>query len=368
MRPHLFINLLMFLIFQAFVAQSFKNGTLTDVNNNTYNGKFSIDHENSILRFKNEQTNKVFGYSQIQSLTIDGQNVVVKQLNQQPVLLTILQSGKATLYEKTRSLFVIENAGEFITINTSENTFVIPGRLYLAFSDCNSIREHIARVSNFNKSALIGLTEFYNRCAYNEGFELTEKEIRESERFRSDVYNFYAGAGLTVSNLAYRDEDKNILLPQFSVGVLASPGFLGRLQHQLLFGTDVTYGVAQSQTLNPAGELLGVKLHSFVYTIESQFHFNSSNKWQPYLGIGVNFHSDRYKGQLNGERFNTKDGGFNYNLKAGLLLKTAKNSWGISLRYIPEFTSDASFFNSEGIYSPLKFNNSYLSARVEFYF
>mgnify|MGYP001339112859 CR=1 FL=1 len=360
--------LLVLFSFQAIIAQNYKNGTLTDVNNITYTGQFSIDHENNLLRYREGQTSRVFGYSQIQSLTIDGNEVFVKQIDNQNVLLTTLVRGKATLYEKNRTLYYIENQKDFVEINTSEKTFLIPGKLNLIFSDCNSIREPITRMSNFNRSTLIRLTEQYNSCDYSEGFELTEKEIRESERFRSDVFSFYTGAGITISNLAYRNEEKAVLFPQLSLGVLVSPGFLGNLQHKLHFGTDVSYGVAQSQNLNTENENLEVKLHSFVYAIESRFHFNTSNKIQPYLGIGINFHSERYKGQLNGENFNSLDGRFNYNLKAGIMLHTGKNRWALSLRYLPEFTSDASFFDSQGQFTPLDINNSYLATRIEFYF
>jgi hypothetical protein len=360
--------LLLLFSFQVLNAQNYKNGTLTDINKTTYTGQFSIDHENNLLRYREGQTSKVFGYNQIQKLTIDGSEIVLRQIENQNVLLTTLISGKATLYEKNRNLFFIENQKDLIEINTSEKTFLIPGKLNLAFSDCNSIREPITRVSNYNRSALIRLTEQYNRCDYNEGFQLTEKEIRESERFRSDVFSFYAGAGITISNLAYRDEEKDVLFPQLSLGVLVSPGFLRNLQHKLHFGTDVSYGVAQSQNLNPENDNLEVKLHSFVYAIESRFHFNTPNKIQPFLGIGINFHSERYKGQLNGENFNSLDGRFNYNLKAGIMLQTGKNRWALSLRYLPEFTSDASFFDSQGQFTPLDINNSYLTTRIEFYF
>lgn len=368
MKSFLIGCLLITLSFQSFYAQPYKSGTLVDINNVTYTGQFSIDHDNSLLRFREGQNSRVFGYSQIQNLTIAGNEIVVKNYENQTILLTILTSGKATLYEKSSSLFFIENQNIFREINTSENTFLIPGTLNLLFKDCNSIREPIARVSNFNRSALIRLTEQYNQCDYTESFELTQKEIRESERFRRDVFSFYAGAGLTLSQTSYKDADKNSVLPQLSLGVLVSPGFLGNLQHKLYFGTDVSYGLAQSQTLNTTNESLEFKLQSFVYALETQFHFNSSGNIQPYVGIGANFHSDRYKGQLNGEKFNTMDGGFNYNLKAGLIFKTGKNQWGWSLRYIPEFTSDISFFDSEGTLTTLDINNSYLATRIEFYF
>jgi hypothetical protein len=360
--------LLVLFSFQALLAQNYKNGTLTDINNTTFTGQFSIDHQNALLLYRDGQTSRAFGYSQIQSFSIDGQNVVVKQVNNQNVLLTELVSGKATLYEKNQTLFYIENQKDFIEINTSENTFLIPGKLNLVFSDCNSIREPISKVSNFNKSALVRLTEQYNLCDYNEGFELTEKEIRESERFRTDVFSFYAGAGITFSNLGYKDAEKNTIFPQLSLGVLVSPGFLGNLQHKLHFGTDVSYGFGISQNLSATNENLDVKLHSFVYAFESQFHFNTSNYLQPFIGGGVNFHSDRYKGVLNGEDFNSLDGRFNYTLKAGVVLNAGKNRLGLSLRYIPEFTSDASFINSEGTYTFLDINNSYFITRVEFYF
>lgn len=368
MKPFLIGCLLITLSFQTVYAQPFKSGTLVDVNNVSYTGQFYIDHENALLRYRDGQTSKVFGYSQIQYLTIAGNEIVVKNYESQNLLLTTLVKGKATLYEKNNKLFFIENQNNLREINTSENTFLIPGTLNLLFNDCNSIREPIARVSNFNRSALIRLTEQYNQCDYSESFELTDKEIRESKRFKSDVFSFYAGAGLTLSKTSYKEADKNSVLPQLSLGVLVSPGFLGSLQHKLHFGTDVSYGLAQSQTLNYANESLEFKLHSFVYALETQFHFNSSGNIQPYVGIGANFHSDRYKGELNGERFNSMDGGFNYNLKAGLIYKTGKNQWGWSLRYIPEFTSDASFFNSQGTFTPLDINNSYIASRIEFYF
>ncbi|MEX0996621.1 MAG: outer membrane beta-barrel protein [Flavobacteriaceae bacterium] len=363
------------LIFIAFLfsgivfSQNYKNGTLKDINENTYSGKFSIDHDNNLLRYRSGQSSRVFGYSQIKTLTIDGYDVIVKQIDNQNTLLTTLVKGKATLYQKNNSLFYInrENAS-WIPIETSENKMIIPGTLNLAFKDCSPLRETIARTSTFNKNSLINLTEAYNNCDYSNEFELTEKEITQSSRFLSDVFWLYAGVGASINNLVFSNTEQSVLVPQMSLGVLASPGFLGNLQDKLFVGSDISYGVASTQTLNSSTQSLDVRVHSFLYTLEMQYNFNTSNRFEPFVGVGVNLHSDRFKGSLDGERFNSRDSDFNFNLKAGIMYEIGKQRLGLSFRYIPEYTSDASFLNSLGELVPLDFKNNYFITRVEFHF
>ncbi len=350
-------------------SQNYKNGTLVDVYENSYSGKFSIDHENKLLRYRSGQSSRVFGYTQIKTLNIDGYEVVVKQIDNQNTLLTTLVNGKATLYQKNNTLFYIKKKdAQWIPIETSVNKMIIPGTLNLAFNDCSTIRETIALTSSFNKNSLIDLTENYNNCDYSNEFELTEKEIDQSSRFLSDVFWLYAGIGVTFNNLAFDDIKQSFLFPQMSLGILASPGFLGSLQDKLFLGSEVSYGVAGNQTLNSQTQILDVKVHSFVYVLEMQYNFNTSNRLEPFIGGGGNLHSDRFKGTLSGERFNSRDSGFNYNLKAGFIYDLGKHRLGVSIRYLPEYASDASFINTEGEVVPLELKNNYIISRLEFHF
>lgn len=350
-------------------SQNYKKGTLIDVNENSYSGKFSIDHNNKLLRYRSGQSTRTFGYSQIKTLNIDGYDVVVQQIDSQNILLTTLVKGKATLYQKNNTLFYIKKKDEqWIPIETSKNKMIIPGTLNLVFNDCSAIRETIARTSSFNKTSLMGLTETYNNCNYSTEFELTDKEIAESSRFLSDVFWLYAGIGVTLNNLVFDDTKQAIIFPQMSLGVLASPGFLGSLQDKLFLGSEVSYGFAGNQTLNSPTQILDVKIHSFVYKFEMQYNFNTSNRFEPYIGGGGNLHSDRFKGTLSGEQFNSQVGSFNYNLKAGFMYDTGKHRLGLSFRYVPEYSSNASFMNSEGEIVPLILKNNYFISRLEFHF
>lgn len=370
MNTFKFCLLIIVLLSSEFLfSQNFKNGTLVDTNDNTYSGRFSIDNDNKLLHYRSGQSSRVFGYSQIKTLIIDDNEVVVKQIDNQNTLLTILVQGKATLYQKNNSLFYIQKKdSKWIPIEISENKMIIPGILNLAFNDCSSIRETIASTGSFNKNNLISLTETYNLCDYSAEFELTEKEIAQSNRFLSDVFWLYAGVGVSINNLVFSDTEKAVLVPQMSLGVLASPGFLGNLQDKLFLGSEASYGVASSQNLNSSTQSLDVRVHSFVYTIDIQYNFNSSNRLEPFIGGGINLHSDRFKGSLDGERFNSRDGGFNYNLKAGVMYEIGKYRLGLSFRYIPEYTSDASFLNSEGELAKLDLKNNYFMSKLEFHF
>lgn len=350
-------------------SQNYQNGTLVDLQNNTYTGKFSIDSENALVRFKTNQSSKVFGYNQIKTLSLDGKEVVKKELDNQVVLLTSLTQGKASLFQKNKTLFYIENAnGALIAVETSKNKQLLPGILNVAFQDCSSIRESISRTINFNASNLIKLTETYNNCNYSNNFELTEKEIETSNQFKSDVYWLYAGAGATMNQLTFGNTEETLVFPQFSVGILVSPGFMKSLQNKLFVGSDLSYGVASSQTLTSNTQELDVRVHSFLYTFELQYNFNTSNKVQPYLGGGANFHAERFKGTLNGERFNQTDSDLDVNLKAGVLYTLGKQRIALSFRYIPEYDSNASFKNSEGDFVPLRLENNYFITRLEFHF
>lgn len=361
--------ILAFLASGFLFSQNYKNGTLIDVNETTYSGKFSIDHDNKLLRYRSGQSSRVFGYSQIKTLNIEGNEVVIEQIDNQNTLLTSLVKGKASLFQKDNTLFYLKkDDAQWIPIETSINKMIIPGTLNLAFNDCSAIRETIARTSSFNKNSLIGLTETYNNCVYSNAFELTEKEIDQSSRFLSDVFWLYAGVGASVNKLVFSDTEQAIVFPQVSLGVLASPGFLGNLQDKLFIGSDVSYGVTGTQTLNSSSQELEVRVHSFLYTLEMQYNFHTSNRFEPFIGGGVNLHADRFEGSLAGERFNSRDGGFNYNLKAGFMYDIGKHRLGLSFRYVPEYTSNASFINTEGETVPVELKNNYFISRLEFHF
>ncbi len=350
-------------------SQNYKSGTLIDVSENVYSGKFSVDHENNLIRYRNEESSRVFGYSQIKTLNIDGYEIVVKEIDNQNTLLSTLVKGKATLYQKDNTLFYINKKDEdWIPIDISINEMIIPGTLNLAFNDCSAIRETIARTSSFNKNSLIELTETYNNCEYSKKFELTKKEINQSNRFLSDVFWLYGGVGISVNKLGFDDTEQSILFPQLSLGILASPGFLGNLQDKLFIGSDISYGSSGTQTLNSTTQELEIKVHAFLYTIEIQYNFNSSKRFEPFLGGGVNLHSNRFKGSLAGQQFNTTDGGGNYNLKAGFMYDIGNYRLGLSFRYVPEYNSNASFLNEEKELVPLELKNNYFISRLEFHF
>ncbi len=363
-KYYLAISCLFFTILSF--SQTYENGNLITKNNESYSGKFFIDSENSVLRYKNNQESRFFNFDQIQSLTIDGKQTVLKEFNTERLLLKTLVVGKVSLYQESKTTFYFEGDFEnLILLDTKNNRRTVPGTLNVAFADCGPIRNVINNTSDFNANTLSQITQTYNNCAYTEAFSPTEREITYAENFRSDAYLFYVGLGLSYNNLKFITSEENYLFPQASIGVLASPGIMGSLQEKLYIGSELSYGVSSDK--NITGNL-NVKVHSFKYALESQYNFNSPNRFQPFIGGGLQFHADRFKGSFFGEEFNSKDAEFTYTLKAGFHYKMGNNRIGFSLRYIPEYTSEAFFFDSNGDFVPLFLKNNYLISRVTFYF
>lgn len=370
------MNALRFLIFLAFIltsgvfySQNYESGTLVDNSEKTYNGKFLVDNENKLLRYRDRETSRVFGFNQIKNLTIASFNVAVINIEKEPFLLSTLVNGKASLYQKDNTSFYLKKAdSDWVLVNTSVNKNNVPGMLNLVFDDCGSIRETIARTNKFDKNSLIKLTGQYNNCDYSKGFELTQKEIESSNSFKSDVYWLYAGAGVSINNLSFRNTEETFVLPQVSFGIFGSPGFLKSLQNKLYLSTDISYGISDSKTISADSQILETKIRAFLYTFEMQYNFNTANKLQPFAGGGLNFHVDRFKGNLSGERFKSTDGAFDLSLKAGLMYNSDKQKLVISFRYIPEYNSNATFKDSQGAIVPLQLKNKYFITRLEFYF
>nr|MBA3985560.1 hypothetical protein [Flavobacteriales bacterium] len=119
--PFLFISLLTF-------SQTYENGNLITKNNISYIGKFFIDSENSVLRYKNNNETKYFNYDEIKSFSLNGNATILKEINSKRLLLKTLVLGKASLYQETKTTFYLD--GDFdniIFIDAKNNRRTIPG-------------------------------------------------------------------------------------------------------------------------------------------------------------------------------------------------------------------------------------------------
>jgi len=352
-------------------AQFYKSGTITDNNNQTFEGRLSIDNSENKVYLKKDGSTQTYNFNTISKLTISGRMYSVITFENRAYLAHALESGKASVFDLNNGdyLLLMENGSEKI-INLEENKTQIPGILGVLFKDCNSIRDVIYKSDEINERILRGIVIDYNSCDYSD-FSPTENEIKNANTYNTDTFRFYGGFQTGFNNTTINDFDSNSTNGYgLGLGIAASPGFTGNLQGNLYFDFDFSMIFTGDNVFNNGATPLNYEVNSYRLSIGLEYLFNKEGVVQPFLGIGFGFTSDHYKGTISTISFKD-DGQNNFFLpKIGLLyqLNNGKHL-GLTLSYISEYENDLSFlFGEELTYYPFVIDTSAFNLGLNYYF
>jgi len=275
--------------------------------------KFERDTE-KVFKQYNSQTLRAFYLSESNQLFISGDslkkfasgNLIGSEGNFLKALVTgraslyqFLALSKPTYYMTTEQMAVLLDKG-------LENSKHIDGRLYKLnekpfqktlkklLSDC--IRDTLLTLK-YNESELVGLIDKYNRCSNS-----------PSKMYGSESKKVLLGvtAGYLISNLSFID--KNARVRPYGYSTLAPYGSydLSPLLNQHSESTSFYAGISLSVlfadnkhfSFNSQFIFVNRKWDSDLFKIDAQYidipmtfqyNFNIDNKFQPTLGLGVDF-------------------------------------------------------------------------------
>jgi len=357
-------------------AQTYKNGTLTTTTNDVIEGRLSIDNSAKRVSFKNKGISQIFNFNNIKNVNVNGYDYSIIQFNNEDYLASIIETGKASLYDLTDDTFLIRkeaNEGQLFHLKTDKSK--IAGTLLLLFNDCNTIRDQINRTDVFNKYSLKKISNSYNNCDYAD-YSPTERELDQANTFNTDIYRFYAGFQTRLNKTTINDFSSNNTTGfGLGLGVAASPSFMGKLHGNLFFDFDFSMMFTGNNDFNNGLTHLDYKVNSYKLSLGMEYIFNKNGTIQPFLGIGYGFTSDYYKGTIGTITFTD-----NYQTgflvpKIGVLYKLKNNNHlGLTISYISEYENDLSFLfidndDDENITTyPFVINTSGISIGLNYYF
>lgn len=366
-----YLLLFLSLAFTTITAQNYKSGSITDSNNQTTEGRVHIDNSNSTVLFKNEGSSKTISSSSLKEATI-GNKVYSKLTFEGNVLLASnLINGKASLFDLTNNEYLIvseNNLEKVFHINNDESQ--IPGILGVLFEDCNSIRDDIYKITDYNERVLKELVTQYNSCEYG-AFTPTETEMKQANTNNTDTFRFHGGFQTEFNSTTVNGFSSNSNTGfGLGVGVAASPGFTGSLQGNLYFDFDFNMTFLGDSDFNNGDTPLNYKVNSYRLNIGLQYQFNKNGTIKPFVGVGFGFTSDHYNGTIGTISFKD-DGKNNYFLpKAGVLYQLNNgNHIGIVLSYISEYENNLSFyFGDDPTLYPFVLETTALNLGLNYYF
>jgi len=281
-----------------------------------------------------------------------------------------LVTGKVTLEKIDKRIYSISKIdGTSKTIDLdSENKNNIKGLLAVLFGDCGDIRDEIFATEYFDEKTLVKYTNSYNNCDYS-SYSPTEKELERVNSTKIDQVKFYGGAEIALKNISINGTEEEVL-NQYgaTIGIMASPIFLGPLQGNLYFSLQATMSFGGEKTFKYAPQPTSFSANTFRLMLGSEYYFNKNGKIKPFVGIGIGLTQDSYKGTVNNIPFKINAGEPIWTPKIGLLYAiNSSKDLGITLNYIPEYTNDLSFPNDDVII-PLIVRSSYYNFALNFYF
>ena len=282
-----------------------------------------------------------------------------------------LVTGKATLEKTNKRIYTISKSdGISKTIDLdSEHKNNIKGILAVLFEDCGDLRDDIFATEYFDEKTLTAYTHSYNNCDYS-NYAPTEKELNKVNAKKIDGLRFFAGLDFGMKNISFFDDSRTEVLNQFgaTIGLMATPGFLGSLQGNLYFSFQATVSFGGEKTFKYAPQSTSFSANTSRLMLGSEYYFNKNGKIQPFLGIGFGLTSDSYKGNVDNAPFKINGGDPIWTPKIGLLYAIdSSNNLGITFSYIPEYTNDLRFPDDDTII-PLIVKSSYYNVALNFYF
>ncbi len=368
MKKH-YLFLLIAITFSTFQAQNYKSGTVTDTKNQVSDGRVFIDNTSKIAYFKSDGNSNQLSFNSISEVETNNRTYSKITFENETYLANKVITGKASLYDLTANNYLViseNNKGRIFNLLTDK--IQIPGILGVVFQDCNSIRDDIYKITDYNERVLRELVTQYNACEYG-AFTPTETEMKQANTNNTDTFRFHGGFQTEFNSTTINDFSSNNNTGfGFGLGVAASPGFTGNLQGNLYFDFDFSMIFLGDNTFNNGTIPLNYKVHSYRINIGLQYQFNKNGTIKPFVGAGFGFTSDHYEGTIGTILFKD-DGKNNYFLpKIGVLyqLNNGKHI-GLTLSYISEFENNLSFiFNDE--FNPFVVETSAFNLGLNFYF
>ena len=278
-------------------------------------------------------------------------------------------TGKASLEKTDKRVYTIsmtDGVSKTIDLNSESN---IKGILAVLFEDCSAIRDEIFATDYFSETVLMKFVNSYNSCTYS-SYSPTEKELNRANSSEVDKVKFYGGFSLGLKNISFFENSQKETLNQYgaTIGVMATPSFVGALQGNLYFSFQATMSFGGEQTFKNAPMPTSFSANTYRLMLGSEYYFNKTGKIKPFLGIGIGLTQDSYKGNVSNIPFKIDGGDPIWMPKIGLLyaINNSKDI-GITFDYIPEYTNDLSFPNGDVIV-PLIVKSSYFNFALNFYF
>jgi len=284
-----------------------------------------------------------------------------------------LVTGKASLEKTDKRVYTISKIdGISKTIDLdSENKNNLKGVLAVLFEDCGDIRDEIFATDYFDEKTVTEFTNRYNNCEYG-SYTPTEKELESVNSKKTDQVRFYGGVDIALKNISFPDnsDSRTEVLNQYgaTIGIMASPSFMGSLQGNLHFSFQATMSFGEEKTFKYSPKPTIFSANTFRLMLGSEYYFNKNGKIKPFVGIGIGLTQDSYKGTVDNIPFKINAGEPIWTPKIGLLYAiNSSKDVGITFNYIPEYTNDLSFPNDNMII-PLIVRSSYYNFALNFYF
>ena len=366
----LFYTLIAFSIFtfNSAVAQNYHSGTITTNNEQTLEGRVSIDNDSKKVVYKKSGGSDIYNFTAIKNVTIGAANYSKITFDNQEYLATTLVSGKATLHELRDDNFLIVNENKVQKFNVEIDKQQIPGILSLLFNDCNPVRDNINKTEEFSVNTLISLTNSYNNCEYGT-YVPTETEINKANTYNTDTFRFYAALLGSFNNTKVNNYDSNSSNGfGLGLGLAASPSFMGKLQGNIYIDFDLSMIFSGDNDFKNGEETLNYKVNSYRFSLGLEYVFNKEGMLSPFLGIGYGYTSDYYHGAIRTIDFKDHDQNYFFLPKAGVLYKLKnENHLGLTVSYISEYENDLTFIYNESS-NPLVIKNSFVAIGLNYYF
>lgn len=370
MRTTIISVLACFCMVLGTTAQDFKKGSISLADGSVKTGKVQVDYQYNRVTLKADNGDSQYPFDQVIGIKQGSRSYQKMVFEDQIRYGHLLTAGKASLYEITRWDFgVLMEDGTSKLLDTKEGQAQLPGLLSVLFSDCGAIRDRLKYEGNFDRRNLASVTEQYNTCDYGAGYTPTEAEVKDAES--EDLIDVYVGVGPGFSQVGFFDgsETDSATSFGFDVGILITPSFVGPLQGNLFFGLEGSFNFTGDTDYNSAPAPINYSLNAYRALLFTQYHFNKKGSFQPYIGFGIGFTGDYFKGSYNGDAFKIRgDGNVLWNPRAGVLFNlNEKHSIGLTVSYIPEYDNRLSFPAEEELI-PLNSQTETIQTRVAFYF
>jgi hypothetical protein len=281
-----------------------------------------------------------------------------------------LVTGKATLEKTDKRVYTIskiDGISKALDLD-SENKNNIKGVLAVLFEDCGDIRDEIFATEYFDEKTLVKYTNSYNNCDYS-SYTPTEKELESVNSKKVDQVRFYGGVELGLKNISVNSNEEDVL-NQYgaTIGIMASPSFMGALQGNLYFSFQATMSFGGEETFKNDLDPTSFSANTIRFILSSEYYFNKNGKIKPFAGIGFGLTRDSYEGTVSNIPFKIDGGDPIWSPKVGLLYAiNSSKDIGFTFSYISEYTNDLSFPNDQMII-PLIVKSSYYNFALNFYF